>query len=330
MIKELKGHIKINNDFFLKGIFEGKYKTDPLKTRNYEELSKIVLLEANIIDAERCRYEEIILLDGDVLEFNEPIEMNISLKNEKSKGFKFKEDLDNIKISNVNLSDQIIEGHIVYGVIKGEILCSLPSVKDIQPQTFLPIQDTIILDENHKQKRKIFKFNFNREAFFSFLKLLGVLLLFYLIVLGLSKIDSEKVYNSLPNYKKNQTIPLTDLYGQKVVKVEIDNQITTFLLDTGASSTVISMSYLKKLMRSGYISRSKNFIEYRNFTIADGSNVYGEVWNIPLMILGDVELKNVEVAAIEGDNITFLLGMSTLNKLGEYKISPNENLIIID
>jgi predicted aspartyl protease len=48
------------------------------------------------------------------------------------------------------------------------------------------------------------------------------------------------------------------------------------------------------------------------------------------MILGDVELKNVEVAAIEGDNITFLLGMSTLNKLGEYKISPNENLIIID
>ena len=330
MIKELKGHIKINNDFFLKGIFEGKYKTDPLKTRDYEELSKIVLLEANIIDAVRCRYEEIILIDGDVLEFNEPIEMNISLKNEKSKGFKFKEDLDNIKIFNVNLSDQIIEGHIVYGVIKGEILCSLPSVKDIQPQTFLPIQDTIILDDNHKQKRKIFKFNFNREAFFSFLKLLGVLLLFYLIALGLSKIDSEKVYNSLPNYKKNQTISLTDSYGQKVVKVEIDNQITTFLLDTGASSTVISMSYLKKLMRSGYISRSKNFIENRNFTIADGSDVYGEVWNIPLMILGDVELKNVEVAAIEGDNITFLLGMSTLNKLGEYKISPNENLIIID
>ena len=160
MIKELKGHIKINNDFFLKGIFEGKYKTDPLKTRDYEELSKIVLLEANIIDAVRCRYEEIILIDGDVLEFNEPIEMNISLKNEKSKGFKFKEDLDNIKIFNVNLSDQIIEGHIVYGVIKGEILCSLPSVKDIQPQTFLPIQDTIILDDNHKQKRKIFKFNF--------------------------------------------------------------------------------------------------------------------------------------------------------------------------
>ena len=45
--------------------------------------------------------------------------------------------------------------------------------------------------------------------------------------------------------------------------------------------------------------------------------------------IGNETIYNVEFSSISSENAPFLLGMSTLERLGNYSIVPNENLIII-
>ena len=116
----------------------------------------------------------------------------------------------------------------------------------------------------------------------------------------------------------------------RIVNVYINNSFSTFLLDTGASTTLISVEYLNQLINDGFINKKSNFLGAGKFKIADGSSVKGEIWNLPFITIGKIRLEDVEVVALENiDSSEYLLGMSTLKKLGNYTIIPNENKIII-
>ena len=159
------------------------------------------------------------------------------------------------------------------------------------------------------------------------------LLFIFLCFLAVKCISEMNLKNPLPSINKTlfqKSIQLEDVKGQKFVKVDINNIQKNFLLDTGASNTLISRNFLNVLISQGFISKSKNFKKRSNYVIADGSLVTGELWVFPSIQVDGVKLYNVEIGVIDSSNITFLLGMSTLKKLGNYKISPNQNKIIIE
>ena len=67
------------------------------------------------------------------------------------------------------------------------------------------------------------------------------------------------------------------------------------------------------------------------YYIANGESVIAEVWKLPSMRLGNKTIYNVEVAVMPGiDDNGFLLGMSTINKLGNPKIDLANNKIVIN
>jgi len=142
-------------------------------------------------------------------------------------------------------------------------------------------------------------------------------------------IETETKIKTEAEYEE-QTIPLVDSDGHKYVKVFINNSIETFLLDTGASTTLISENYINQLISDGFIVKNSNYLGLVNVKIADGSKVIGAVWRLPFIKIGEIKLLDVEVIALENiDSSEYLLGMSTLKKLGNYTIVPNENKIII-
>jgi len=130
--------------------------------------------------------------------------------------------------------------------------------------------------------------------------------------------------------KRETIIYLIPKRGQKFVSTRINNLLTTFLLDTGASTTIVSKAYINTHIRSGFINRSTHFLRKGNYIIANGETVFAEVWQFPSITIGPKTIYNVEVAAMRGvDDSGFLLGMSTINKLGKPTIDLANNKIII-
>ena len=130
--------------------------------------------------------------------------------------------------------------------------------------------------------------------------------------------------------KQETYIELTPIRGQKYIYTSIDGISTTFLLDTGASTTIVSKSYLRQHIRSGFINKSSHFKRTGYYVIANGDSVLAEIWQIPSMTIGPKTIYNIEIAVLPGiDESGFLLGMSTLNKLGKPKIDLANNKIII-
>ena len=71
------------------------------------------------------------------------------------------------------------------------------------------------------------------------------------------------------------------------------------------------------------------FIQFTEFSIANGDKVMGEIWRVPKIKLGSITLYDVQIAVISDENGPFLLGQSTLRKLGDYAIFPEKSKIVI-
>ena len=92
--------------------------------------------------------------------------------------------------------------------------------------------------------------------------------------------------------------------------------------------TLIPEIFLNKLIADKYLKPEIHLLGFQKFKIANGESVEGSVWRVPRLKLGSEILYDVEVSALPGAK-TGLLGMSTLEKLGNYSIFPNENKIVI-
>ena len=161
----------------------------------------------------------------------------------------------------------------------------------------------------------------------------GVFIAFVFSVAFLSKSTAEPIILPLPNEaveKPQSVIYLEDVQGHKFVRTIINKTTVIFLLDTGASTSLISDDFLNELINDGFISRKNNYLGIDRFTLANGSIVKGEIWQLPLISIGKIKLNDIEVVSLKNiTNSGFLLGMSTLKKLGNYTIVPNENKIIL-
>lgn len=107
------------------------------------------------------------------------------------------------------------------------------------------------------------------------------------------------------------------------LNVGLGDQVLTMLLDTGASSTLISSSLALSLIRDD----QARFVGDTKFTMASGEVVRAKEIVIKEVKIGNQIVRDVKAAAIPGE-IDLLLGVDVLNAIGPYLIdSQNSQLI---
>jgi clan AA aspartic protease (TIGR02281 family) len=161
----------------------------------------------------------------------------------------------------------------------------------------------------------------------------GIFIAFVFTVIFLSQSSVEPIVTNTPKVtveKPEKIIYLDDIQGNKFIKTFINNREAVFLLDTGASTTLISDDFLNDLIKDNFVSHKKNYLGTKNFIMANGTLVKAQVWQLPSLTVGEIKLYNINVSVLKSiNNSGFLLGMSTLKELGNYVIVPNENKILV-
>lgn len=121
-------------------------------------------------------------------------------------------------------------------------------------------------------------------------------------------IESDMRQANPDQYEEKSRLRLSMTYGNFYAPVILgQSRVTAFIVDTGATFTVVSDHFLRKskarykLMRSGVDMR-----------IANGKRVRASLINIDSMMLGAFHLK--DVSAVECSGCVLLLGEKTLSR----------------
>ena len=163
-----------------------------------------------------------------------------------------------------------------------------------------------------------------------FIVVLGFLSILFLIILfDYSNSDTKKT--NIIKKEIKEYVYLRDENGMKYITLSINGHKKEFLLDTGASTILISKRFLRQLKREGFITYSENFIRKKNYSIANGDVISGEVWRLPKIKIGNKVLYNIQISAtsMKGTDEDFLFGMSALKKLGIKELDLNNNRILL-
>lgn len=115
-------------------------------------------------------------------------------------------------------------------------------------------------------------------------------------------------------------------HGVYRIPCTINGAKVKLIFDTGASVVSISMPMAKYLYDNDYIT-DRDILGIGQSTTADGSIVDHIKFIIKKLVIGDVELDNVEAVVIASQDAPLLLGQSALRKLGKFEIE-GDNLII--
>lgn len=326
--------IKLLKNIHFRGDLIGKYQANPIVSTN--KYSKISLIETTISKTEICTEIDFFNHSKNILEYNKVEDVTIKLADNKDlKDYRFVEDITNLKIGNVSLSDQIKDGAQTFGVIQGSAMFTLKKEEEVpiiiyqKPKEDLEI---IFLDIDKKNRKK----DLIRLLKYA-LKFLIAIGLFCFLVFIISNIDFNAKKKQFFDFKDqvetkltSKTIRLTTTGGQNFALLTIAGIKQNFLLDTGASMSTVPSYFIDQLIKEGYLTPEIHFIKHEQFRIADGNVIEGGIWRIPKIKIGNETIYNVEFSSVSSENAPFLLGMSTLERLGNYSIIPNENKIIIN
>ena len=331
----LDNSINISTNILVKGQFKGKYETATYEVGEHQRLSKFEFLLAEVHNASIS--EDIIpSFETDLFIEKDRLEVEILLgDNSVPDEFRFIEDLSNVRIYDVEIYNHLTDGDKVYGDISGKIVGILDTEEKNIDYTGLiaPNYEIEIVEEKRYKKKDEIEYK-NDEWSFDWLWYIFVLILIFGLLYFISQIDYKPVYRSDSSYNYTQStnnedyISLKPVNGQKYVTIRINGDWYDFLLDTGASMSTTSKEVIQELIRSGFINPKEHFQGYKMFSIADGSRVRGEIWKIPQIEIGSKVMKNVDFVALQGSD-TNLLGMNTLELLGDYVIEPSRNRILI-
>lgn len=326
--------IKLFKNIHLRGELSGKYEAMSIDNANNH--SKISLIETTISETEICSELDFFNLTQNILEYTKVEDVTIKLANNKDlDDYRFVEDITNLKIGDVSLSKQIKDGSQTFGVIQGSAIFMLKKEEEVTINiNQIPKEDLeIIFPDIDKTKRK----EYLLKLFKSILLYLLVIGLFCFLLFIISNIDFNAKKKQFTDFKDqvettltSKTIRLTNSGGQNYALLTIDGIKQNFLLDTGASMSTVPSYFINQLIDKGYITPEIHFIKYEQFRIADGNTIEGGLWRIPKIKIGNEIIYNVEFSSVASENTPFLLGMSTLERLGNYSIVPNENKIIIN
>lgn len=127
------------------------------------------------------------------------------------------------------------------------------------------------------------------------------------------------IANSIVVPKKySNIIYLKGTSNRKVVDIKIDDKSYDFILDTGASISLINKTIVTQLLADGFISK-RNYLGKDLIKTADGKKHMVEFWNLPNITVGGKRILDVNFAVMEGKS-ELLLGMNIINKLNIWKI----------
>lgn len=111
-----------------------------------------------------------------------------------------------------------------------------------------------------------------------------------------------------------------------LVPVEVNGIPMKMILDTGASTIVISSVEYEFLRKQKLISDS---VQQAESSIANGDTIKCFSTKISNITIGGEEIKDVECIIMENPSAPLLLGMNVLNKLGHISIDYGRNLLIL-
>jgi aspartyl protease family protein len=326
--------IKLLKNIHFRGDLKGKYEAKIISNANND--SKISLIETTISETEVCSELDVFNHNYNNLEYAKVEDVTINLANNKDlKDYRFVEDITNLKIGDVSLSKQMKDGSITFGVIQGRAMFTLKKEDEVLINFYRkPKEDLeIIFPDIEKKRRKEGLLKLLKSISFLFL---AICLVFFLVFI-ISNIDFDVKKKQFYEFKDkvetkltSKTIKLTNSGGQNYALLTIDGIKQKFLLDTGASMSTVPSDFIDQLIKKGYITPEIHFIKHEQFMIADGNIIKGGIWRIPKIKIGSETIYNVEFSSVSSKNAPFLLGMSTLERLGNYSIVPNENKIIIN
>lgn len=138
--------------------------------------------------------------------------------------------------------------------------------------------------------------------------------------------------NTHRNFDRNvtsnsSTIKMIDKgEGVYYVPCKINGVEMEFILDTGASNIVISVTEALYLYKNGKLS-SHDFIGMQEYVVADGSIGEGTVINLKEVQIGNKKLKNIQATVIHNLEASLLLGQSALSQFGKVSIDYNKKEI---
>lgn len=128
------------------------------------------------------------------------------------------------------------------------------------------------------------------------------------------------IVNSIVVPKKNDdVINLKGTEYQKIIEIKIADKTYDFILDTGATISLIGKNIINNLLENGIIT-TRNYLGKDYIQTADGKKHLVEFWNVPSIIIDGKKVNDVDFTVMDGNNIKPLLGMNILNKLNIYKI----------
>ena len=128
------------------------------------------------------------------------------------------------------------------------------------------------------------------------------------------------IVNSIVVPKNNDdVINLKGTEYQKIIEIKVAGKTYDFILDTGATISLIGKNIINNLIENGIIT-TRNYLGKDYVQTADGKKQLVEFWNIPSIIIDGKKINDVDFTVMEGVNIKPLLGMNILNKLNIYKI----------
>lgn len=111
--------------------------------------------------------------------------------------------------------------------------------------------------------------------------------------------------------------------GIYTLPCEVNGLKLRFIFDTGATNVSMSLTEASFMLKNGYM-------EFDDFTGVSQSQIAnGEImenYNVTLrkLVIGGVELENVQAEIVKGLDAPLLLGQSVLNRLGNWTIRDNK------
>lgn len=153
----------------------------------------------------------------------------------------------------------------------------------------------------------------------AFFKWIAISIVFFILAISLwAVVLNKNILSELQNIK----IPLSNYYGVYHIEGAINNFPFTFILDSGASETIISQAELTQITKP-LKTNNITYLEGMYYNLADGSNVFCDRISVSEMEIGNYKVNDVIIAIMpnETDN---LLGKNVLDKFKTWHIDKDK------
>jgi len=129
--------------------------------------------------------------------------------------------------------------------------------------------------------------------------------------------------------RKKAVVKMRKESGVYHVPCKINGTEMEFILDTGASDIMMSITEAKFLYKQGKLT-DDDFMGTQQYLIADGSIREDMSVILRTVEIGDRILNDVEASVADNESAPLLLGQSVLEKFGKISIDYNRNEITFE